>query len=415
VSTQSGCTDGNTYSVVCNSSGCVCQVNGMTTQLAMTTQCSSDAAVLDPLCGWHLHIFPQPPQDMTVVPDLLPPPDMTAGCTISGTFYLPGTLNPQNPCQICDPTIFSSDWSSNDNVTCGNGCGMCSGGLCGPVALTSITGSSAIAIALDANYAYFTEGGANGSVSKVPLNGGATTPLVQSLYQPGAVAVDTNYVYYTVLNSGSGVGTIQKVPLNGGTVTTLGSGGKFPFYIAIDSANVYWTDGPTGMVYKVPLSGGTVTTLASGQSTPAGIAVDATSVYFANTGDGSVMKVALGGGTPTQLASGLSMPTNLAMDATYLYLTTANEIWRVPLSGGTATALDPFSSPNSYAGLAIDGTNAYFVTEFPKGGLYALLLSGGRNATTVVQGQTNITPYAVAVNSTCVYFTANGNVERAPK
>ncbi len=127
------------------------------------------------------------------------------------------------------------------------------------------------------------------------------------------------------------------------------------------------------------------------------------------------MKVAIGGGTPAQLASGLNMPTWMAMDSAYLYMTTTNDVYRVPVGGGTATALDPFPSPNSYNGLAIDGISAYDVTEFSHGSLVKLALSGKPTANTIFSGQPNVTPYAVAVNSTCLYFTANGNVERASK
>lgn len=53
----------------------------------------------DQRCGWNLYVFPsRPDMAMPPPPDLRPPPDMTTGCTISGTFYLPGTINPQDPC-----------------------------------------------------------------------------------------------------------------------------------------------------------------------------------------------------------------------------------------------------------------------------------------------------------------------------
>lgn len=410
-STHSGCIDGNTYAVVCDSSGCVCQVNGMTTQPAATASCTSDEATLNQLCGWRLHVFPNN-RDMTVPPDLASPPDLTLGCTISGTFYPPGTVDPQNPCQVCDPARYSSGWSPQDKIVCGNGCGMCAGGSCGPVPLTTLAGGMAQSMVIDASYAYFTDSN-RGTVSKVPLAGGAVIPLATSQYQASGIAVDASYVYFTAIGSGS-VGVIQRVSLAGGAVTTLGSAGKFPRFLAIDAASVYFTDEPTGTVLKVPLGGGTVTTLASAQAAPRGIAVDATSVYWVNNGDGTVMKVATGGGTPTQLATGQDMPNAVALDSNYVYWNTYREVRRAPLGGGTVTSLNPGELQIAEWGLALDGTSAYFANSIMNGSVGKVPLASGR-VTTVVRGQTNVTPYAVAVNSTCAYFTANGNVGRAPK
>lgn len=411
-STHSGCTDGNTYAIVCDSSGsCVCQVNGATTQPAARTDCTSDEATLNQLCGWQLHVFPNT-RDMTVPPDLATPPDLSTGCTISGAFYTPGTVNPQNPCEMCDPVRYSSGWSPRDNVTCGNGCGKCAGGTCGSVPLTSVASGMAQQMVIDANYAYWTDS-TRGTVSRVPLAGGATTQLATGVYQPVGIALDTSYVYWTAIGSGS-VGIVQRAPLAGGTITTLGSAGRFPSFLAIDATSAYWTDGSAGTVQRVPIGGGTVTTLATGQSTPRGIAVDATNVYWANYGNGTVMKVAIGGGTPTAIASTQDMPYAVTLDSTYLYWNTYREVRRMPLAGGNITSLNAGELGIAEWGLALDGTSAYYTYSIMNGSVGKVPLAGGR-LVTLVPGRTSLTPYAVAVDATCAYFTVNGNVERAPK
>lgn len=335
-----------------------------------------------------------------------------AVCLTCGWPYPPGAVDPQNPCQMCDPARYSSGFSPRDNIACGNDCGLCAGGSCASVPLTSVVSGTARAMVIDADYAYWTDS-TRGTVSRVPLAGGATTPIATSVYQAGGIAIDANYVYWSAIGSGS-VGIIQRAPLAGGAIITLGSAGKFPSFLTVDAASVYWTDGTAGTVQKVPLAGGAVTTLATGQASPRGIAVDATSVYWVNNGDGSVMKVGLGGGTPTLLASGQELPTSVVLDSTYMHWNTYREVRRIPLGGGNVTSLNPTELQIAEWGLALDGVSAYFANAIPNGGVGKVPLTGGR-VTTLVRGRSNLTPYAVAVGPTCAYFTVNGNVERAPK
>jgi hypothetical protein len=168
-------------------------------------------------------------------------------------------------------------------------------------------------------------------------------------------------------------GTVCQYGTCSGPNLTIASGQNLPYSVAVDSANVYWASFG-GTVTKAPLGGGTQTTLASGQNGPSSIAVDSSNVYWTDFGtspmaytDGTVMQVPIGGGTIVTLASSL------------------NAVGVVAVKGGNVYFTTQGTSDNNFA----DGT----VIKVPV---------GGGAATTLASGQA---PYAVAVDSTSVYWT----------
>ncbi|WP_437938124.1 hypothetical protein [Sorangium sp. So ce341] len=142
---------------------------------------------------------------------------------------------------------------------------------------------SPLGVAVDATHVYWVNEG--GTVMKVPIEGGDVVTLAEGQTKPKDIAVDADFVYWT--NDG---GTVMKATLDGGGPFTLAEGQRNPRKLAIDAESVYWTN-DDGTVKKVPVGGGDITTLATGQDHPLGIAVDATSVYWTNSADGTVMKL----------------------------------------------------------------------------------------------------------------------------
>jgi len=211
------------------------------------------------------------------------------------------------------------------------------------------------AVAVDSTSVYWTDP-AVGAVMKVPIGGGAPTTLASgpdfgegSPYGGFSIVLDATSVYWLnagELADGGGDGFVVKVPLDGGTATTFLSGQGLYGDIAVDATSVYFAttvcpndggncecDGgscPTAFL-KMPIDGGAPTTLASiGPSFPLEFAVDDTSLYWTDCGsctgavpggDGLVMKVPLAGGSPTTLASGQRGPGAIAVDATSVYWT----------------------------------------------------------------------------------------------
>jgi len=141
-------------------------------------------------------------------------------------------------------------------------------------------------LAIAGGYLYYANFGATGNVGRVPLSGGAPTPLAS---QPNAfdIVSDGTNAWFTAYADGQ----VKRVPVSGGTAEPIATGQDHPTGIAFDGQYVYWTNfvpqslnggSPDGSVVRAPIDGGAVEVLAAGLNGPYDIAVDARAVYWVN-------------------------------------------------------------------------------------------------------------------------------------
>jgi len=272
-------------------------------------------------------------------------------------------------------------------------------------------------LASDSNYVYYTEYFAGplstpnyhpGSVRKVRWNLSPehypidSEPLARG-EDPVGVAVDADYVYYTI-HGDWGAGKVMRVLKNGGTPELLANVGDIrgcthawgiavdpegadPYvYFAVRDGPGWWTD-PNGYVGKVLKTGGPITALtAAGQvHYPTGVAVDSEYVYYSEREPGKICKVPKNGGDPILLTDQLQ-----------------------PITGG-------------HCMLAIDADWVYFA-ETMVGGRVGKVAKNG-NGTVVFLATNLIEPMNVAIDGGYVYFpdygvqpaADHGTVKRVPK
>jgi hypothetical protein len=364
--------------------------------------------------------------------------DATRTCQADGTWD--GT----EPTCTCDVTC--NDICTDiqmDNNNCG-GCGticpavpapsttQCMLGRCLVTFATLASVEFVSDIAVDNSSLYWTVAGWAGdenvnhdSLNKVPLGGGAPTPLVSNDNMIENIVVDAFGVYWVRWVSPMTDSTydIMKVPLAGGTPTTLANGGQNG--IALGAGGVYWMNGSALM--RVSLDGGTPVPVASVQGFPSSIAVDAVYVYWTNFGtfsfgsddttDGTVMKVPVGGGTPIMVASAQDTPHGLVVDSTSVYWIAGGSVMKMPLDGGSpVTFVSGLALFSSVASIAVDSSSVYWTNgaDLYSGGAVMKTPIGGGTATKLALAQDS--PGRIAVDDTSVYWATRTTVVKlSPK
>jgi hypothetical protein len=145
----------------------------------------------------------------------------------------------------------------------------------------------------------------------------------RGLYSP-ALAVHGGYVYWADVD-----GTVSRVPVAGGAPDTLASGYGSPGAIAVDGENVYWAsleeapeecrgstpDGgacTSATLFRVPIAGGSVSTVITRQNDTDSILSTPMGLYWANYGgfgvdapvrNGGIMQLAPSGGSPVAITT----------------------------------------------------------------------------------------------------------------
>ncbi|MES1209066.1 MAG: hypothetical protein ABUS79_24270 [Pseudomonadota bacterium] len=313
---------------------------------------------------------------------------------------------------LCGSACTDTNSDGNNCGSCSHACqgGGCSNGKCQPLHLASAFQPGGLAI--DSQFAYWTNnspGNGSGSIERVPLAGGTVTPLVSNLtggFSLLAIAVDGTSVYWVDAYAES----IFKAPKGGGTATPIASGS--PGTMVLSGAFLYWTEINLSEIIKTPISGAASTIIASAADPGAnigslgGIAANSTTVFWTTAlSSGTVQSdsVTAVHSVPKPTVIGPEMmPSSMTIDAHNVYWLETGSVMALSLSGGSPKPLT--TGHNPIGAIASDGTNVYF-GDFPSGGGNVVITSipvGGGTAVPVGPGLAGVD--AIAVDNTAIYW-----------
>lgn len=171
--------------------------------------------------------------------------------------------------------------------------GSATGGVAGPVQLVSDPGCGSINLVVANETVYWTEK-AKGTVSSVPVAGGAAAPIATAQAMPGPIAVDQAAVYW----GNDGDKTVMKRPLpTGAAAIFVTANGDVVNALLVDNGTLYVGRGLSAQ--KVATSGGTPTTIMTSppddMGLPGAFALDATHLYQTEINHQAVSRETLDG------------------------------------------------------------------------------------------------------------------------
>jgi hypothetical protein len=303
-----------------------------------------------------------------------------------------------------------------------------------PCTLTS--GQNAVAIAVDSESVYWTNGVVDGSVVKVPIGGGIPTTLAGGQTNAFGIALYGGNVYWSDMGIVSetdeggvtpNAGTLMSVPVEGGPTSTLTSALDIQNTTAVTTSdtNLYWLSGRTvdpppgpsvGYLMNLPLAGGTPTTVASDQFAGRGVTADSANIYW--LANENVMMIPVGGGQATTLAGQVN-GASIASNGGNVYWTCSQSdqpglgtptgsVSKVSITGGAPVVLA--SGLPGPTAIAVDGVYVYWTNagssenDYSDGSVMKIPVGGG--TPTVVAS--SLFPQAIAVDATSLYWGISG-------
>jgi hypothetical protein len=241
----------------------------------------------------------------------------------------------------------------------------------------------------------------------------AAVVIASNQDQPGALALDDDYVYFAVYGDDVAHGAIKRVGKSGGAVTTLADGEVGPGSLAVDATRVYWTSNDpsktsAGAIRAVAKTGGTAVSLTSGLSSARALTSDAATLYFAT--DKAIVALSKAGGVPWPLAAATCVNAS-ASDATTIYWTEncvlfpPQGIFAVSKLGGLPVVV----STDAPGALGADGAFVYWV----EGGVVeAQPRLGGLPVPLYSTGDWGVFG---ALDATSLYLQVGETIARVPK
>jgi hypothetical protein len=315
------------------------------------------------------------------------------GCSIGGTCVPPGTVNPANSCQVCNPARSTSAYVGNTGASCGAAATNCSGqdtcsdqGVCLPNHFNSQTTCGSPGACGIANQC---DGGGNCQTRTIDLNtdpancgscghnceSGSCTrgicqpfALVSGRAGPNGVVVDANNVYWM---EGTSVNRFPKGPTPGASVTASATNqaGLNSLRRSVTSNRLLWATNTQVTIANA--NGTSPTALAPNRSgAVVSLFVNQDTVYWseldAAIGGQDAFSMPVAGGAMTQAGSASPAPTFYGGSGACVFYVDSEIggpalLWRM-CDGGNDLGVT-FQGTGPVRGFHVDGATQYVAAE----------------------------------------------------
>lgn len=213
-----------------------------------------------------------------------------------------------------------------------------------------------------------------GSIGRAENDGSNPNPkFITGIRPVTGLAVDATHIYWAESdgNAGTATDSIGRANIDGtgvnGSFIPNATDGPQPGRVAVNSSYIYWTQsGVAGKVWREKIDASNAKfAIVSGASNPTALALNDTFAYWSNFNTNSIGRANLDGSTPNpSFISPASEPLGMTVDSTYLYWSrSTGKIGRVLLN---STSPDPnFISADglSKPDIEVFGGKLYWVTS----------------------------------------------------
>ena len=225
-----------------------------------------------------------------------------------------------------------------------------------------------------------------------------------------ALAVDGTHAYVATSDA-----RLFRIPLEGGVEDDIADLSAPAVSITVDSTHVVFATS-AGVVERVLKDGtGAIEAVATVAGRPRAVSVDDDGAIYVATSvtegeGGSIVKIS-GAGEPSVLTTSASSPCAMVRDGDRLYFSAASGVHRVSLTGGPLATV----TAGTFAACAIaaDKDDLFFATGSV--GLMRAPATGGESRPVAAAKRTLVTPGAVAVDASHVYWLDATSVLRVTR
>ncbi len=230
----------------------------------------------------------------------------------------------------------------------------------GPALLVAMDdkGARFDALAVDAEHAYVATSDAR--LIRVPLAGGAETPIAELPAPAVAIAPAGNHVYFA-----TATGVIERAPVDGvGAIEPVATVAGRPRAIAVDDQGAVYVatsmESEGGSIVKVASEGGEPTVLGTSAASPCAMTRAGHELFF--TAESAVHRLLVEGGPPATVAAGASSACAIATDGADLWFAGGAGLMRAPAAGGQPIAVPAASKALATPGtVAVDASHVYWL------------------------------------------------------